>query len=89
MNIDVKRIAELAALRFSDSELSEIEHDMLDLADLVSGLPELEGELEPDAAAMLLRRDDEPSDCLSREKALFNAAESDDGCFSVPKTVEC
>ena len=37
---------------------------------------------------MNVLREDEPGETLGVEEALLNAAETADGCFCVPKTVE-
>ena len=88
MQIDVKHIAKLAKLHFSDEEAAMLEDQMSRIVAMVENLPELSGELEPDSSAVTTFRPDKPASGLSRDALLANAPVKQAGCFVVPKTVK-
>lgn len=87
MEIDIKRIAELAALEIPDEKFAEFEKDFSEIVNMVSELPEYsEEDILP--APMELREDITEECSISREELMKNAHETVNGCFAVPRTVE-
>ena len=88
MDIDVKHIAKLAKLRFSDDEATSLEQQMNKIAVMMANLPEIHGEFEanPNMAANF-RIDKAYSEC-SRDDLLACAPVKQSGCYVVPKTVK-
>ncbi|MBP5432808.1 Asp-tRNA(Asn)/Glu-tRNA(Gln) amidotransferase subunit GatC [Ruminococcus sp.] len=86
MEIDVKRIAELAYLDISEDKVDDIAEELQNIVNIMSDLPEY-NESEFIFGEMCLRDDEElPSD-ISREELLSNAPKVSNGCFAVPRTV--
>ena len=85
------KIAHLARLEFSDEEKEEMMKDMTRIVDWVEKLEELDtGNVEPLTSMsheMNVLRKDEPTGHLSRETALQNAPQSENGFFKVPKVI--
>ena len=88
MEIDVKHIAKLAKLRFSDDETAMLEKQMDRIVAMVENLPELEGQLVPDSSGSAAFRADKPAQAFTRDELLANAPVKQAGCFVVPKTVK-
>lgn len=89
MKTDVSHIARLAHLRFSEQELSQMEKDMTELAEMVKELPDpQEQAVFSEDNVMQLREDDAEPMSLNRQDVLVNAPLVQSGCFAVPKTVE-
>ena len=89
---DVKTIASLAKLYFSDAELEDMTKEMDALVGFADTLSQLDtGDIAPTAHVQhvenVFRTDSEPHD-FPLEKALSNAPEHMDNCFAVPKVVE-
>ncbi|WP_303803811.1 aspartyl/glutamyl-tRNA amidotransferase subunit C [Ruminococcus flavefaciens] len=87
MDINVRKIAELASLDISDDDIPRFERDMREIAAMVSELPDLSGE-SVIGMPMELRSDTLEESAVSREELMKNAPESVKGCFAVPRTVE-
>lgn len=89
MSIDMKHIVKLAHLRIDEDKYAEFECEMAEIIAMMKNLPEIENELllEPENA-MILRKDIAETDKFTREELFANAPEIQNGCFSVPKTVE-
>lgn len=89
MSIDIKHIAKLAHLRIDDDKSAEFESEMAEIIAIFERLPEIDNELilEPENA-MMLRKDIAETDKFTRDELLANAPEIQNGCFSVPKTVD-
>lgn len=89
MEIDVKHIAKLAMLRFSDEELADMGRELTGIVQMVEHLPDIESAktlLEPDNLMDL--REDAVIASYPREEMLANAPQTAQGCIVVPKTVE-
>lgn len=87
MDINIKRIAELAMLEVNEDESEKISAEMTEMINMVSDLPKLCNE-QSNAIEMELREDEVISSECSREELLMNAPETYNGCFSVPRTVK-
>ncbi len=89
---DVANVALLSRLEFSESELETFTGQMdaiLEYADVLNKLNV--DNVQPTAHVLPLRnvmRADEANPSLSRELALSNAPEQEDGYFKVPKIME-
>lgn len=85
---DVQRVATLARLKFSDSELNEFTNQLSKIVSFVEKLNEVDtAGVEEMAHPLDVRsvlRDDELRPSLSRETALDNAPNHDEECFLVP-----
>lgn len=87
----VLRIAKLARLELKEEEVEVFQKQLADILKFVDQLKELDTEgVEPyiQEFSETPMRDDIPKPSLSREKALMNAPESDEGFFIVPRVVE-
>ena len=87
MDINIKRIAELAMLEVNEDASQKISAEMAEMINMVSDLPELSDE-QCNTFEMELREDEAISSEYSREELLMNAPETYNGCFSVPRTVK-
>lgn len=85
----VRHVAKLARLGLSDEQISALGVELNDIllqVEKISAL-DLEG-IEPTAHAVAVTnvaRADEVRPCLSREDALRNAPEQQDGAFLIPR----
>lgn len=87
MEIDIKRIAGLAALEITGDKISAFESDFSEIVSMVSELPEYtEKDILP--CPMELREDITEKCDISREELMKNAPEAVNGCFAVARTVE-
>ena len=75
MDFDVKHIAKLAMLQFTDEEAAEFEKEFASIVGMVENLPELESE-------------GTVTPSYPRDEMLKNAPHAVAGCIVVPKTVE-
>ncbi len=89
---EVRKIAELARLRFSDDELEKMAGELEKILKYIRKLEELDTSLvEPmshvhnDSEVL---RVDERFQSTSRDQALSNAPDSDGKYFRVPKVIE-
>jgi aspartyl-tRNA(Asn)/glutamyl-tRNA(Gln) amidotransferase subunit C len=85
---DVKRIANLARLSFTESELVEITRQLGNVVELVEQLSQVPTDsVQPMVHAIEIENvlvEDKVSVSLPREEALKNSPSSDDECFRVP-----
>lgn len=88
---DVKKIAELARLEFSESELENYTTEMNKMLDYVDKLNELDTEnIEPLSHPIEntnVFRQDEVKKSTNREEALKNAPDKSSEHFKVPKVI--
>jgi aspartyl-tRNA(Asn)/glutamyl-tRNA(Gln) amidotransferase subunit C len=88
---DVEHIAELARLRFNESELDNFTGELNQILSYVEKLNELDTEnIEPlshPIEGSNVFRSDNLKECTPREEALKNAPEKDDEFFKVPKVI--
>ena len=88
MDIDVRRIAKLSKLRFSDDEIIALEQQMIKIVAMAENLPQTHGELEANEfTTTIFRKDKVYSEC-NREELLACAPVKQSGCYVVPKTVK-
>ncbi|WP_346356268.1 Asp-tRNA(Asn)/Glu-tRNA(Gln) amidotransferase subunit GatC [Azotosporobacter soli] len=89
---DVENVALLSRLEFSDAELDRFTGQMDAILEYAQVLNQVDVEgVEPTAHVLPLKnvmRKDECKPSLSRELALSNAPEQEDGYFKVPKIIE-
>lgn len=89
---DVKRIASLSMLSFSDDAEAKIQQDLDAVLEHVERLNELDTKgVEPTSyilAQQSVLRPDIPGRKWERREMLANAPEQEQGCFAVPKVVE-
>ncbi len=97
INIDVKKVAELARLEFTDEELKVFSTQFQAILEYISQIDELElDNVEPMSSPLpgpqRLRPDKAISGpdgrSLTKDTAVANAPESKDGFFVVPKVIE-
>ncbi len=89
MEIDVRHIAKLAMLRFSDDEVSEFEKEFEGIVKMVENLPDIESAstlLEADNLMTL--REDEVVLSYPRDELMQNVPVKSNGSIVVPKTVD-
>ncbi|NCC06874.1 MAG: Asp-tRNA(Asn)/Glu-tRNA(Gln) amidotransferase subunit GatC [Clostridia bacterium] len=89
MEIDVKHIAKLAMLRFSDDEVSAFEKEFEGIVKMVENLPNIESAstlLEADNLMTL--REDEVVPSYPRDELMQNVPVKSNGSIVVPKTVD-
>jgi aspartyl-tRNA(Asn)/glutamyl-tRNA(Gln) amidotransferase subunit C len=84
----VLHVAKLARLELSDEELERMREQLSAILEAVGKVSELDlSEVEPTTHPLDLVNvlaDDVPRPCLSREEALANAPDPEDGFFGVP-----
>ncbi len=89
---DVKKIASLSRLEFSENELEDFTVKLSNIVDFANTLTEIDVTgVKPTAHILDIKnvfRKDENKDSYPREEILKNAPDSQAGCISVPKTVE-
>jgi aspartyl-tRNA(Asn)/glutamyl-tRNA(Gln) amidotransferase subunit C len=89
---DVKHVAGLARLKFTDDELELFTDQMNTLLSYFDTLQQLDTTgVEPSTHAVNLSnafRDDRVRQSLAGEEALKNAPAPERGCFKVPKIIE-
>lgn len=95
MKIDketVEKVAHLARLEVSEEEKEIFAHQLSDILSHAEKLNELDTEdVEPMAHVLTINnvlRKDKVRDSLSREEALANAPEKEEGMFKVPQIVD-
>ncbi len=90
--VDVAKVAVLARLKLTESELDALTLQMGQVLQYVEVLNEVDTtNVEPMAHAVELSnvfRDDEERPSLSREEALSNAPRTNGKCFVVPQILE-
>jgi|AP95_1055475.scaffolds.fasta_scaffold166278_2 aspartyl-tRNA(Asn)/glutamyl-tRNA(Gln) amidotransferase subunit C len=89
---DVRKVAKLARLSFSEEEEARLVTDLNQMLAYVASLNELDtSQVAPTTHVLPLSnvfRPDEPTESLSQEAALANAPSSGHGHFRVPKVIE-
>lgn len=89
---EVRHIADLARLRFSDDEEEQLAEEMNQVLDHMDKLSELDTEdVEPMSHVLEISnvfRDDEAEQRITREEALENAPHADHQYFRVPKVID-
>jgi aspartyl-tRNA(Asn)/glutamyl-tRNA(Gln) amidotransferase subunit C len=89
---DIEKVALLSRLAFTPEEADRFAGQLsriLDYADKIKAL-DTEG-VEPTSHSIPMTnvfRDDAPRPGLTREQALANAPEAEDGCFRVPQIIQ-
>ncbi len=86
---DVRHVAELAELQFSDDEIEKITPQLDKILDHVARISSVDTEgIPPTSHAMDIKnvfREDEVEEPVSQEAALKNAPDKEDKGFKVPK----
>lgn len=89
---EVRYIAQLARLRFTDEEEQEMARQMSRILDYMDQLSELDTTDVPPMSHVLeltnVFRTDEVQQRITRDDALRNAPEADDTYFRVPKVID-
>lgn len=89
---EVKHIAGLARLKFSDDEIQKYTKDLGEIAEFVEKLNEVNVEgVSPTAHILDIKnvfRKDDLKESYNREELFRNAPSFEAGCISVPKVVE-
>lgn len=89
---DVRNVAELARLRFSDDEESRMVEEMSQILEYVEKLDELDTSGVPPMSHVLdltnVFRDDDIESRIDQDQALEPAPDASNGYFQVPKVVE-
>ena len=88
----IKHVAKLSRLNLSEEEILKFATEMENIISYVDKLNELDTKgIEPTAHVFPVsnvQRNDEAKQSFDRDKILFNAPLSGDGCFKVPRIVE-
>ena len=88
----IKHIAELANLNFSDEELEKYTKDMSDTVDFVNQLNELNTDNEEITTSILgeknIVREDNIKESFDRELLLKNAPDYQEGMYRIPKVMD-
>lgn len=91
-NEQIKNIADLSKLEFSEAELKILTEDMNNIVNFAKKLNEINVDnIKPTAHILELNnvfREDIVNDSYDRKEILKNAPSKELGCISVPKTVE-
>ncbi len=88
MDMDIKRLAKLAKLKFTPEEEEKYAAQMANIVAMVEQLPDLDASgplIDPDNPMEM--RKDEAVSRYSRNELIANAPEVQAGCIVVPKTV--
>jgi len=89
---DVLHVARLARLAFTDDEVDRFTAQLSAILDHAARVSEVAaGDVPPTSHALPLVnvfREDVVGECLSQEKALSTAPETEDGRFKVPRILE-
>jgi aspartyl-tRNA(Asn)/glutamyl-tRNA(Gln) amidotransferase subunit C len=89
---DVRHVALLSRLYFTDQEIRQFTHDLNSILSYVEKLRELDTEaIEPTSHSLKLSnvvREDIITSPLTVDEALANAPEAESGCFRVPKVIQ-
>lgn len=88
MDMDIKRLAKLARLKFTPEEEEKYAAQMANIVAMVEQLPDLDASgplIDPDNPMEL--RKDEVERKYTRSELVANAPEVQAGCIVVPKTV--
>lgn len=89
---EVIKVANLARLNFNDEEINKLIPEISSILDYVEKLEELNLEnIEPMSHVnkiINIYREDIIKKSLSRDEALLNSPDSENGCFKVSKVIE-
>ena len=86
---DVKMVAELSRLDFSDSELEKMRTDMEAILKYMEDLKKVDtSKVEDNYKTHANLREDNPSGSIKRDELLKNAPKTDGTSFVVPQVVE-
>jgi aspartyl-tRNA(Asn)/glutamyl-tRNA(Gln) amidotransferase subunit C len=89
---EVRHIAKLARLSFSEDEEKQMASELSAILDYVATLDELDTDAIPPMSHVLeaanVYRDDKPLERISHDEALQNAPDHDGTYFRVPKVIE-
>ena len=87
MDVNIKRIADLASLEINEADEKLFAEQFKEIVDMVSELPEA---VDGDNNSQLMKlKEDTIEECaVTRDELLRNAHETVSGCFAVPRTVE-
>ena len=89
---DINKVAHLARLELSSSEIDRLTTDMNNIIGYIDKLAELETDsVEPTSHAVPVTnafREDKRKDYFTVEKGLSNAPDSENGSFKVPKVID-
>ena len=89
MDFDVRRIAKLAMLKFSEEETEKFEKEFSRMISMVENLPEISGmDTLLDQDNLMDLREDTVVPSTPRIEILSNVPHQVAGCIVVPKTVE-
>ncbi len=93
INIDVKKVAELARLEFKEDELKVFSPQFENILEYISQIDELDlNNVEPMSSPLQssqrFRDDKHINNGLTRDEVLSNAPKAKDGFFVVPKVIE-
>ena len=88
---EVEKIANLAKLKFTETEKERLSEELSQIITYVEKLDELDLENVPPTSHVLdlknIMREDQVKAWLTQEEALMNAPARHDGFFSVPKVI--
>ena len=88
---DVQRVAELARLEFSETELEAFTKEFSSIVEYVGSIASLDLKdvtpLSSVSGAINVERDDVVGECLDTETALKNAPKKNESFFKVPKVL--
>ena len=87
--VDIKRIAELSCIEFTEEELGSIAEDMKEIIGLMDKVCELDGGevLNREAVKFGDLKADTPHESYDTQDILKNAKKTQGSCFVVPKVV--
>ena len=88
MDMDIKRLAKLAKLKFTPEDEEKYAAQMANIVAMVEKLPDLDASgplIDPDNPMEM--RKDEVVSRYTRDERVANAPEVQAGCIVVPKTV--
>ena len=87
---DIKHLAELSALEFSDDRLESFKDEFKNILKFVDQISnaDVDGEIEYQPIDVEELRDDVAVDSYPQEKILENAPKQKMGCFAVPLMME-
>lgn len=88
---ELKHLADLSALKFSDEELKAFLPDFNNILTMINEIDKInvDGEYVFDNIIDISElREDEVKESMPQEKALINAPKQRKGCFNVPRVVE-
>ncbi len=88
---EVRHVAMLARLALTDEQVETLKTELNSILGHIDTIQQLDlADVEPTSHAVPLVnvvRADEPRPCLSREAALKNAPQAEDGAFVIPQIV--